>query len=47
MGCGCKSGASNRQVTSVKQVVKKTQVQKPKSNIRRNVTRSVVYRRPI
>lgn len=46
MACGCKKGSSSKQVTAVKQVVKKKPVYSAPSP-RRNVSRRVVYRRPI
>lgn len=49
MACSCKSNSSNKQVTAVKQVVKKTTTPKlsttrPKKNI---TPRRIVFRRPM
>jgi hypothetical protein len=46
MACGCKKGSSKKQVTTVKQVVKKKSATAAPAP-RRNVNRRVVYRRPI
>jgi hypothetical protein len=46
MACACKKGSSKKQVTAVKQVVKKKSVAQTPAP-RRNVNRRVVYRRPI
>lgn len=49
MACACKNGSSNKQVTSVKQVVKKTSTPQtysstPKKNIN---ARRIIFRKPI
>lgn len=47
MGCSCKSGASAKQVTSVKQVVKKrpASTTATTNEARKAITKRVIYRR--
>jgi hypothetical protein len=49
MACACKSSSSSRQVTAVKQVVKKTSTPKLSSNRpQKTITpRRIVFRRPM
>lgn len=47
MACSCKSGASKKQVTSVKQVVKKPASVTPSSPQRKTITKRVLLKRHI
>lgn len=47
MACSCKSGASTKQVSSVKQVVKKPASASTSSPQRKTITKRVLLRRHI